>query len=93
MEAKDDDASAGYNDFYKGIVEADEEQKLLRQPEEWKAVQKGSLQMYRIFTGAEAKARFRFHWKTRQDSGKRSAAHKRGVFLQTGGAITEWKQR
>ncbi|MFR6150050.1 MAG: hypothetical protein ACLUJ0_10930, partial [Ruthenibacterium lactatiformans] len=34
MEAKDDDASARYNDFYKGIVEADEEQKLLRQPEE-----------------------------------------------------------
>lgn len=34
MEAKDDDASAGDNDFYKGIVEADEEQKLLRQPEE-----------------------------------------------------------
>ena len=61
MEAKDDDASAGYNDFYKGIVEADEEQKFLRQPEERKAVQKGSLQMYRIFTGAEAKARFRFH--------------------------------
>ena len=24
MEATDDDASAGYNDFYKGIVEADE---------------------------------------------------------------------
>lgn len=24
MEAKDDDASARYNDFYKGIVEADE---------------------------------------------------------------------
>lgn len=34
MEAKDDDAFARYNDFYKGIVEADEEQKLLRQPEE-----------------------------------------------------------
>ena len=34
MEAKDDDASARYNDFYTGIVEADEEQTLLRQPEE-----------------------------------------------------------